>query len=191
MCIRTVSRDHLELLCFRHAARRIENDDLRSWKILKAFECCLSRISGSSSKDADLLVKACLLYGSSHEMREHLERYVLECTRGTVPELKDIFPVIVLVELYERDRVFSPLLLGICLTCEVKKLSFGEVRQEHRKDFCGDLIELHVRHGENVAVSKMRYLIRHEKSPVGSNSLYYRLGSLVLPVITSCTYIIH
>ena len=48
-------------------------------------------------------------------MREHLKGNVLKSTRGTMPQFKDIFPVVVLVELYERNRVLAPLLLGISL----------------------------------------------------------------------------
>ena len=78
---------HLKLLCFGNAACRIEYDDLCSGKILEALKCSLTRVTRSSRKDADLLMCACLLCRSSHEMRQELECNILECARRSVPEL--------------------------------------------------------------------------------------------------------
>ena len=150
MCVGTACCRHLELLCFRYSACRIEYDDLCSGKILETFKSSLARITGSSSKDADLLVCACLLCRSSHEVRQELESNILECARRSVPEFKNVFSVVIFVHLNERNRVLTPLLFSISLSCIFEEFSLSKVCKELGEHKSRQFIELHRLHSLEV-----------------------------------------
>ena len=97
----TLLRDHLQLLHFGNAAVGIEHKDFRAVHIAEALKRGLARVAGGRDEDADGLLLARFPERGRQQIRQHLQRHILECARRPVPQLLNI-------------RVFRQLYDGRC-----------------------------------------------------------------------------
>ena len=81
-------RHHLETLHGADAAVRIEYHHPNAGCIRKSFECRLPRIAGGRNEDEDRIARAHFLTRRAHELRQELERHILERARRSVPKLE-------------------------------------------------------------------------------------------------------
>ena len=81
-------RAHLQVLDLRHAARRIEHEDLDLIDIGKTFERRLARVARRGNENQNLSVLTRLLERRLQKLRQKLQCHVLERTRRPVPELQ-------------------------------------------------------------------------------------------------------
>ncbi len=191
MYVITFSGDHLAFLCFRYTLGRIEYDNFCARQVLKAFESCLTCITGCRGQDADLSVLAGLSGGRGHQVRQELERHILKCRRRTMPQFEDVLSRIVLVELYERSRLLTKLFFSICLLAVVQELVISEVCEELTDNSRRDLRVSHLGHRHDLALTQLRDLLRHEQTAIRGNTLLNGFCCRELLVITSGTYIHH
>ena len=81
-------RQHLQLLDPADTAFRIEYHDPNLRHIAEAFQCCLAGITGRSNEDQYIRCFPGLLQRCTHELRQQLQRHVLEGTRRAMPKLQ-------------------------------------------------------------------------------------------------------
>ena len=81
---------HLALLHITDALFRIEDHDLCARNILEALQSSLTGIAGGCNQNDYLLVHMQLLHGSGQEIRQDLERHILESTGWAVPQFQHI-----------------------------------------------------------------------------------------------------
>ena len=81
-------RDHLQALDLRHAAVGIKHEDLRARHIGEALQGCLSSIARGGNENAHLPLLAALFQARREQVRQDLQRHVLECASRPVPELE-------------------------------------------------------------------------------------------------------
>ena len=81
---------HLALLHITDALFRIEDHDLCARNILEALQSSLTGIAGGCNQNDYLLVHMQLLHGSGQEIRQDLERHILESTGRAMPQFQHI-----------------------------------------------------------------------------------------------------
>ncbi|MPM08446.1 hypothetical protein SDC9_54758 [bioreactor metagenome] len=95
--------DHLEPLCFRYSPVRVEHQNARAGNVLKPFQRGFAGIAGSGNEDIHPLLLARLPEGLQHQVRQHLQGYVLKRHGRPVPEFQHGFRT---GQLYERRNFF-------------------------------------------------------------------------------------
>ena len=125
-------RRHLELLHRGNAVYRIVDHDLGARDIVEAVERCLAGVARGRNEDARSARLAGLAQRSGQQMRQHLERHVLERAGRAVPQLEQ---VLALGELHDRSGVrAAELLVRVSLRCEVRELLCRKIGQELAED---------------------------------------------------------
>ena len=100
-----------------------------SWKPSSAALPVSARGSDQNAGGTGL---AGLAQGSGQQVRQHLQRHVLERAGRTVPQLEQ---VLALAQLYHRGGIrAAELLIGVSLRCEVRELLCREIVSELAED---------------------------------------------------------
>lgn len=95
---------------------------------MEAVERCLAGITRGSDQNAGGTGLAGLAQGRGEQVRQHLQRHILERAGRTVPQLKQ---VLALAQLYHRCSICAAeLLIGVGLGRKVRQLLRREVGQE-------------------------------------------------------------
>ena len=167
---------HLMLLHRGHAVDRIENDDLRMRNVAEALERRLAGIAGGRHEDDGVLAVADLRKRLGQEMRQYLQRHVLERAGGAVPELQQIHFCAVIGNGRERSGILSAELRGgIGGIDAFGDLLRGEIGEIHRDDELRPLAVIHREHRAQRFGRELREALGHEQSAVLGDALCDRL----------------
>ena len=182
-------RCHLELLHRGNAVYRIVDHDLGARNIVEAVERGLAGVTRGRDQNARGAALAGLAQGRGQQVRQHLERHILERAGRAVPQLEQ---VLALGELHDRSGVrAAELLVSVSLRCEVRQLLRRKVGQELAKDECRATLVVALCECFPVCFSESRKQSRAVKTAVRRDAVGDGIsrGNLALPV--SCAYIIH
>ena len=92
---------------------REKDDDRCALDIAESFQRGLAGIAGGGGQDADSGVFAGLADRRGHQVRQQLQRHVLEGGRRSVPKFQDEFAVVILVQLDQRRRMLAETVLTV------------------------------------------------------------------------------
>ncbi len=124
-------RHHLEALHLADALAGIEHQDLRIRYIPEPLQRRLAGIAGGGHQNDDLFAGRRLLHRRAHEMRQNLQRHVLEGAGGTVPQLQHMHPV---AKGMQRSDGRGVELSAVCAVGAGGDFLSGKVRQKQRQD---------------------------------------------------------
>ena len=160
-------RIHLVLLHRGNAVDRIKDDDLGVIDVLEALERRLAGITGGRDQNDRVLAAACFLQRLGEEMRQDLQRHILERAGGTVPKLQKVQLGAVEIDRCERSGIFGTELLdGISAVDAVGDLLLGEIGQILCDNtFCPVLIG-HREHRFELLFGDLREALGHKQTAV-------------------------
>ena len=156
-------REHLQLLDAADAALRVEDHDADLRHIAEALERCLARVTRGRDENQHLILLARLLERHAHELRQELQRHVLEGTRRAVPELED---ALVAHRLDGRALCRIEAAASIGARDAARKLLCRVVRQEEPEHFLGALLIRQGLEPFDEGHVDLWHGIRHEESAV-------------------------
>ena len=187
--VRALLRRHLELLHRGNAVYRIVDHDLGARDIVEAVERCLAGVARGRHEDARGARLAGLAQGRGQQMRQHLERHILECTGRAVPQLEQ---VLALGELHDRSGVrAAELLVSVSLRCEVRELLCREIGQELAEDERRATLVVALRKRFPVCLGECRERGRAVETAVRRDAVGDGISRGNLAFSVSCAYIIH
>ena len=105
-------RGHLELLHRADPILRVKHQDAGIFRIAEAFQRRFPRVAGRGNQNDDGLSVRRFLCGHPHQMRQNLERHILESTGRSMPELKNLHPLAQRVQRRDGRRPEALLRIG-------------------------------------------------------------------------------
>ena len=149
---------HLQLLHRAYAVLRIKHQDLGMRRILKAFERRLAGIAGGRHQYDDIPSAGGLRGRHPHQVRQDLQRHILERAGRAVPQLQDVHPF---PELMQRcDRLAAEPFGRIGARRTVGDLLRGKVAQKQRENPFGALRIRQRRQRRDILPGKLRKALR-------------------------------
>ena len=181
-------RDHLQALDLRHAAVGIKHKDLRARHIGEALQSGLAGIARGGDENAHLPLLAALFQARREQVRQDLQRHVLERAGRPMPELEKRGGII---EPAQRRNGRIVKLVAVGCGGEVRELVVREFAQKRAHDLDGALLIRHAAQRLKLLRRHFRQRLRHEQTAVGREAAGDRLrgGNNVLMV--SCAEIVH
>ena len=135
---------HLAFLHSTNAFFRIEDHDLCTRNIFKAFQCSLSSIARSCNQNHNFLIQVQFLYSSCQEIRENLQGHILKCTGRAMPQFQHIGAF---KQMCNFCNVLCFKILGIIGTFgAIAQLNLCKIRQILGEYKCSTLCISHVCH---------------------------------------------
>ena len=93
MGVRAAGRDHLQALRLTHALARVKHAATRPRHVEEALQRGLAGVAAGRHEDEDFAGFAVLLRAERQQMRQKLERHILEGERRPVPKLQRVRPI--------------------------------------------------------------------------------------------------
>ena len=181
-------RDHLQALDLRHTAVGIEHEDLRARHVGKALQGRLAGVARGGDEDAHLPLLAALFQARREQVRQDLQRHVLERARRPVPELEKRGGV---VEPVHRCNGRVVKLAAIGRGGEARKLLVRKLAQKRAHDRHGALLVRHAAQRLKLLRGHLRQRLRHEQAAVRREAAGDRLCGGNNMLMISCAVIIH
>lgn len=182
-------RYHLQLLHRRYAVHRIVHHDLGARYIVEAVERCLAGITRGSDQNAGGTGLAGLAQGRGEQVRQHLQRHILERAGRAVPQLQDVHPFPELMQ--RRDRLAAEPFGRIGARRTVGDLLRGKVAQKQRENPFGALRIRQRRQRRDILPGKLRKALRHKQAAFFRKAADNRLRRRHLYGIVAGAVILH
>ena len=181
-------RDHLQALDLRHAAVGVEHEDLRARHVGKTLQGRLAGVARGGDEDAHLPLLAALFQARRKQVRQDLQRHVLERARRPVPELEKRRGVIEPVH-RRNGRVIKLAAVG----CGGEALQFGvrKLAQKRAHDRHGALLVGHAAQRLKLLRGHLRQRLRHEQAAVRREAAGDRLCGGNDLLMISCAVVVH
>ena len=182
-------RYHLQLLHGRYAVHRIVHHNLGARYIVEAVERCLAGVTRCSDQNAGGTGFAGLAQGRSEQVRQHLQRHILERAGRTVPQLEQ---VLALAQLYHRCGICTAeLFIGVGLGRKVRQLLRRKVGQELAENERRAALVIALRKRFPIRVGKRGKRGRAVQAAVRCDTVGDGVCRGNLALLISCAYIIH
>ena len=165
--------DHLQALRLGNAAIGIEDAAARARHVEEPFQRCLTGIAAGGDKDKDLARFAMLFAAHGEQIRQQLERHVLERQRRAMPKLQTprADP-----HLFHRRNALRIKARAVRAGNRTFKLLRRKIRQEAGKHKRRPLLVIHGNERRNFLRRKCRELRRHVKPTVRRKAAQNRHG---------------
>ena len=160
--IRALLRHHLEALHGTDTAVGVEHHDAGALGIRKALERRLARIARGCNEDEDRVLLPRLCARCTHQLRQELQRHVLERARRAVPQLEHL-------EIADRTHGRTPHIvkrMPIGAADAALQLLLRIVRQIEAKDAHGALLIGEIAERLDLGERHLRERGGHEESTV-------------------------
>ena len=182
-------RYHLQLLHGRYAVHRIVHHNLGARYIVEAVERCLAGVTRRSDQNAGGTGFAGLAQGRSEQVRQHLQRHILERAGRTVPQLEQ---VLALAQFYHRCGICTAeLFIGVGLGRKVRQLLRRKVGQELAENERRAALVIALRKRFPIRVGKRGKRGRAVQAAVRCDTVGDGVCRGNLALLISCAYIIH
>ena len=181
-------RDHLQALDLRHTAVGIEHEDLRARHVGKALQGRLAGVARGGDEDAHLPLLAALFQARREQVRQDLQRHVLERARRPVPELEKRGGV---VEPVHRRNGRVVKLAAVGRGSEARKLGVRKLAQKRAHDRHGALLIRHAAQRLKLLRGHLRQRLRHEQAAVRREAAGDRLRGGNNMLMISCAVVVH
>ena len=156
---------------------------------MEAVERCLAGITRGSDQNAGGTGLAGLAQGRGEQVRQHLQRHILERAGRTVPQLEQ---VLALAQLYHRCSICAAeLLIGVGLGRKVRQLLRREVGQELAENERRAALVIALRKRFPIRVGKRGKRGRAVQAAVRCDTVGDGVCRGNLALLISCAYIIH
>jgi len=164
---------HLQALRLGDAAIRIEHAAACARHIQESFQRSLARVAAGGHEDEHLALLAMLFAAHGQQIRQQLQRHILEGQRRAVPKLQRMRPG---TNLCHRRNSLAVKARAVCAGNGLLQLLAGEVRQETLQHKSGARLIAHRRQRSNLLKGKLRELSRNIQSAVGRKAAKDRHG---------------
>ena len=181
--------DHLQLLNRADTVHRIVNHNFGALYVRKAVQSSLAGVAGRCNQNARCALLSGLFQRSGQQMRQHLQRHILECAGRAMPQLQNIRAVL---QLYQRSRVrAAKLFIRIGTSSKLLQLLCGEIGQKATQNIGTSAAVILFAQGSNVLCCQLRNFCRAVQTAVRSDAGGNRLCRADAQLLISCAYIIH
>ena len=179
---------HLQTLDLRHAAVGVEHEDLRARHVGKALQGRLAGVARGGNEDAHLPLLAALFQARRKQVRQDLQRHVLERARRPVPELEKRRGVIEPVH-RRNGRVIK--LAAVGRGGEALQFGVRKLAQKRAHDRHGALLVGHAAQRLKLLRGHLRQRLRHEQAAVRREAAGDRLCGGNDLLMISCAVVVH
>ena len=138
---------HLQILRTADAALRIEHAAAGTRYIEEAFQRSLAGIAAGRDQNKYLARLAVLLAAQDEQIRQKLQRHVLEGERRSMPELQGMRPA---AHAFERGNRLAVKARAVSARNGLLELLLLKIRQETGEHRIGALLIAHGRHRHNL-----------------------------------------
>ena len=177
----------MQALDVGYAAVGIKHQDLRVRNIRKALKRRFARIAGGGDEDADLSLLAAFFQRGGQQMRQHLQRHILERAGRPVPELQKTG---ILIEYMNGRDLRIVKVLTVSGHGKAFQLLRRELRQEHAHDLGRSAAVVHLLQSDQFILGQSGKRIGNIESAVRRKTSGDCLGGGGLKA-GSCAEILH